>query len=123
MGDTDYHNVAQIWLREGLEDHFAQVDAYIALGPNRKRLATASWDKTVNLWDLATDQETLTQASIGWSPTVTASSPAFLRPFRPIPRVVIQEKTCRLVRDLENLVHVAVQIKGIQGHEKSPAKT
>jgi Uma2 family endonuclease len=31
MGDTDYHNVALIWLREGLEDHFADVsDVYVA---------------------------------------------------------------------------------------------
>ncbi len=30
-GDTDYHNIAMILLREGLEDHFAEVpDMYIA---------------------------------------------------------------------------------------------
>ncbi len=31
MGDTDHHNVAIIWLREGLQDHFAdRDDVYVA---------------------------------------------------------------------------------------------
>ncbi len=30
MGDTDFHNVAMIWLREALEDHFAGQPVYVA---------------------------------------------------------------------------------------------
>jgi hypothetical protein len=30
MGDTDFHSVALIWLREALEDHFADQPVYVA---------------------------------------------------------------------------------------------
>jgi Uma2 family endonuclease len=30
MGETDFHNLAMIWLREGLEDHFTDQAVYVA---------------------------------------------------------------------------------------------
>src|SRR5947209_7200603 len=30
MGETDFHNVAMVWLREALQDHFAGQAVYVA---------------------------------------------------------------------------------------------